>query len=146
LKQEIGDLQDFLGHHRPEWSAVRWISVEGLSDMHAIHALATKYDLHPLAVEDLLHPRQRPKVESYGGEDSEFLARLFIVTRVLQIKDGCLQHEQLSMFVGHHTVLTFQETRGEAWEPIRQRIKGEGFAPARQRCQLPGVFPAGRCG
>jgi magnesium transporter len=126
LIQEIDDLEDFVGHHRPEWSAVRWISVDGLSNMKAIHALATKYDLHPLAVEDLLHTRQRPKVESYGGEDSEFLARLFIVTRVLQIKDGRLQHEQLSIFVGHNTVLTFQETHSNVWEPIRQRIKAKG--------------------
>jgi len=124
--REIEDLEDFMTHHRPEWSAVRWISIVGLSDMNAVHALATKYDLHPLAVEDVLHAKQRPKVESYGGEESELLARLFIVTRMLHLKDGRLQHEQLSIFLGHNTVLTFQETSGEMWDPIRQRIKAKG--------------------
>jgi magnesium transporter len=124
--QHIEDLEDFLGHHRPKWSAVRWISIVSLSDMNAIHALATKYDLHPLAVEDVLHGRQRPKVESYGGEESEFMARLFIVTRMLYIKDERLQHEQLSVFLGHKTVLTFQDTRDDRWDPIRQRIKAKG--------------------
>jgi magnesium transporter len=124
--QAVEDLRDFLLHHRPEWSVVRWISVAGLSDMNAIHALATKYDLHPLAVEDVLHARHRPKVESYGGDESEFLARLFIVTRMLQIKDGLLQHEQLSIFLGHKTVLTFQAGGGEAWDLIRQRIRAKG--------------------
>jgi magnesium transporter len=81
--QEVDDLEHFLLQHRPDWSTVRWISVVGLSDMHALHALTTKYDLHPLAVEDVLHSRQRPKVESYGGEESELLARLFIVTQML---------------------------------------------------------------
>jgi magnesium transporter len=126
LLQAVDDLADFLSHHRPEWSVVRWISVAGLANLNAIHALATKYNLHPLAVEDLLHARQRPKVESYGGENHEFLARLFIVTRLLQIKDGCLQHEQLSIFVGHHTVLTFQEAHSEVWDPICQRINAKG--------------------
>jgi magnesium transporter len=126
LTQEIENLEDFVAHHRPEWSAVRWISIVGLSDMNAIHALATKYDLHPLAVEDVLHSSQRPKVESYGGEESEFLARLFIVTRMLQIKNGSLQHEQLSIFLGHKTVLTFQATREQRWELIRQRIRAKG--------------------
>ena len=126
LIQEIDDLEDFLEHHRPEWSAVRWISVDGLSNLNAIHALATKYDLHPLAVEDLLSSRQRPKVESYGGEDSEFQARLFIVTRMPEIKEGSLQDKQLSIFVGHNTILTFQESRSEVWDPIRQRIKAKG--------------------
>ncbi|HET9910452.1 MAG TPA: magnesium/cobalt transporter CorA [Anaerolineales bacterium] len=124
--QEVNDLEEFLTQHRPEWSAVRWISVVGLSDMNAIHALATKYDLHSLAVEDVLHARQHPKVESYGGEESEFLARLFIVTRMLHIQDGSLRHEQLSIFLGHKTVLTLQEGHGEDWDFIRQRIKAKG--------------------
>ena len=124
--QEIADLDDFVSHHRPEWSVVRWICVDGLSDRHAIHALATKYDLHPLAVEDLLHGTQRPKVDSYGGEGSEFLARMFIVARALSIKDGRLQHEQVSIFLGHNTILTFQENRSIEWNPIRQRIKARG--------------------
>jgi magnesium transporter len=124
--QEIQDLEHFLAHHRPEWSAVRWISLAGISDMNAIHALATKYDLHPLAVEDVLHARQRPKVESYGGEESEFQARLFIVTRMLYLKEGSLQHEQLSIFVGHKTVLTFQESSDDRWNLIRQRIQMKG--------------------
>ena len=126
LIQEVDDLEDFVAQHRPEWSAVRWISVVGLSDMNAIHVLATKYDLHPLAVEDVIHARQRPKIESYGGEESEFLARLFIVTRMLQLREGHLKHEQLSIFLGHRTVLTFQASGAERWDAIRQRIRAKG--------------------
>jgi hypothetical protein len=46
--QKIDSLDGFLIHHRPEWSAVRWISIAGLSDMDAIHTLVTKYDLHSI--------------------------------------------------------------------------------------------------
>jgi magnesium transporter len=122
----IDDLEGFMAQHRPEWSAVRWIRVVGLSDMNAVHALATKYDLHPLAIEDVLHARQRPKVESYGGAESEFLARMFIVTRMLRMQDDHLQHVQLSIFLGHNTVLTFQGSGGDEWDPIYQRIKAKG--------------------
>jgi magnesium transporter len=124
--QEIDHLGEFVEQHRPEWSTVRWINVAGLTDMNAIHALATKYNLHPLALEDLLHTDQRPKVDSYGGEESELQARLFIVARVLELKDGHLSHHQVSIFVGHKTVLTFQETRSREWESIRQRVKAKG--------------------
>ena len=124
--QEIEDIQEFVAQHRPEWSAVRWIRVVGLSDMSAIYALATKYDLHPLAIEDVLHARQRPKVESYGGDESELLARMFIVTRMLRIENDQLQHVQLSIFLGHSTVLTFQSTGGAEWDSIYQRIKAKG--------------------
>ncbi len=124
--KQISDLDDFIEHHRPDWSAVRWISVEGLSNLKAIQALAKKYDLHPLAVEDILHARQRPKIESYGGENSEYLARLFIVARTLKVREGVLKNEQLSMLVGHKTVLTFQQSPNELWNPIYQRIKEKG--------------------
>lgn len=124
--QEIDDLEEFVRQHRPAWTTVRWISVDGLSNRHAIQALATKYDLHPLAVEDMLQKTQRPKVEAYGGDESELKARLFIVTHALQIKDGRLHHEQVSIFLGHNTLLTFQENHSAEWDPIRQRIKAKG--------------------
>ena len=123
--QEIRDLEAFVGQHRQAWTVVRWISVDGL-DTHAIQVLATKYDLHPLAVEDMLQKTQRPKVEAYGGEDSEFMARLFIVTHALKIQEKRLQHEQVSIFLGHKTVLTFQAHRSTEWDAIRQRIKAKG--------------------
>jgi magnesium transporter len=126
LVQKIEDLGTFVQHHRPEWSLVRWISIVGLSDMDAIHALATKYQLHPLAVEDVVHARQRPKVDVYGGEESEFQARLFIVTRMLHIRNGVLADEQISIFLGHKTVLTFQAGQDDWWDPIRQRIRNKG--------------------
>src|SRR5215470_476012 len=59
LTREIDNLEEFLAQHRPEWSAVRWINVDGLSDMRAISAIAIKYDLHPLAIEDLLDMTHR---------------------------------------------------------------------------------------
>ena len=123
--QEIQDVAGFLAHHRPEWSRVRWINVEGLSDMKVIHALATKYELHPLAVEDLLHVTQRPKAEPYGGEDGELLARLFIVARSAELKDTVLTSEQISIFLGHKTILTFCERSSDLWDPVRQRIQAK---------------------
>jgi magnesium transporter len=124
--QEVQDVKAFLAAHRPEWSAVRWINVDGLSNMGVIDALVTKYELHPLAVEDLLHPRQRAKVEPYGGEDTGLPARLFIVARMLELEDERLVSDQISMFLGHRTVLTFQQEPGDVWDPIRQRIQARG--------------------
>lgn len=125
-EQEITDLSDFLGRHRPEWVTVRWINVDGLSDMGVVHALATKYELHPLAIEDLLDLSDRPKVEPYGDENSNLRARLFIVARVLERKDERLVSHQISMFLGHKTVLTFRETGGNVWEHVRQRLRIKG--------------------
>ena len=123
--EEVTDVGDFIARHRPEWSVVRWINVDGLTDLGVIRALAEKYHLHPLAIEDVLHLPQRPKVEAYE-EDGTYQARLFLIARELRLIDGSLHTEQISLFVGHRTVLTFQETPGDVWDPIRQRIRTAG--------------------
>lgn len=120
------DLDSFLLGHRREGTAVRWIDVAGLSDLKAIEALARKYELHPLAVEDLLNLETRPKVDAYAGGEPGLSARLFIVTRMLELKNDRLESEQISVFLGHKTVLTFQETPGDVWDPIRQRLNAKG--------------------
>ncbi len=127
--QEISALPDFeafLSCHRPYWSAVRWINVDGLANTRVLHGLATKYDLHPLAIEDLLHPRQRAKLDVYGGEETGIQARLFIVVRMLELQGERLVSDQVSMFLGHNTLLTFQQEPGDVWDPIRQRIQNKG--------------------
>jgi magnesium transporter len=126
LTQEITDMADFLSHHRPEWCAVRWINVDRLSDMGAIHALAEKYELHPLAIEDMLHVSQRPKIEAYGGEETEIRARLFVVSRNPFLTEGRLHHSQVSIFLGHNTVLTFHQAPSDVWDPILVRLKSKG--------------------
>ncbi len=126
VEQQIDNLADFLGRHRPEWVAVRWINVDGLSDMDGIHALATKYELHPLAVEDLLDLNDRPKVEPYGDDDGALRARLFIVARTLELADSRLASRQISFFLGHNTVLTFRETPSAVWDHLRQRLRTKG--------------------
>ena len=123
---EVRDLTAFLAEHRPGWSAVRWIDVAGLSDLGVVEALARKYHLHPLAVEDVLHVGQRPKCEAYPTQ-GEYQARLFVVARVAGLVDGQLREEQVSLFVGHATVLTFRERdEGELWAPIRHRLAVAG--------------------
>lgn len=118
------DLESFLSAHRPDWTAVRWINVDGLSDLAAIDALARKYELHPLAVEDVLNVSTRTKVDSYGGDGAN--ARLFLTARMIELKEGRVDTEQISIFLGHKTVLTFQETPGDVWDPLRQRLNSPG--------------------
>lgn len=128
--QKVDDLEDFIIQHRPEWASVRWINVDGLTDLDVIKAFAEKYDLHPLAIEDVLHIPQRPKVETYPAH-GEVHGRIFLITRMLQFEDdgtthGHLNGEQISFFLGRKTLITFQETPGDIWDPIRNRIKTKG--------------------
>ncbi|OJA15774.1 hypothetical protein AZE42_10296 [Rhizopogon vesiculosus] len=60
-------LSDEGSSRREPWAKVRWINVCGIS-WDVMSALALKYDLHPLALEDVLHKRghTRSKTDYYG--------------------------------------------------------------------------------
>lgn len=60
----LEDFQEFFEYDRPKWAEVRWINVDGLN-WPCIKLLATKYNLHRLAIEDLLSV-QRTKMDLYS--------------------------------------------------------------------------------
>jgi magnesium transporter len=123
--QDVSDIDDFLAHHRPSWSRVRWIDVVGLEQMDVIQAIAVKYQLHPLAVEDVLHTVERPKAEDFPASEDQ-PGRLFVVARAIEQREGRLHSEQVSLFLGRTTLLSFQGAPRSDLERIRQRIEVPG--------------------
>ena len=97
---------------------ITWINVDGLHDVSVIEKLGLHYGIHPLLLEDILHPAQRPKAE-------DFQNYVYIVLRMLTAdgEDGAIVSEQVSIVVGDNFVITFQETPGDVFDPIRDRIR-----------------------
>ena len=85
---------------RTEHSVV-WLDVVGLGDAERIAAVGKVFELHPLALEDVVHTHQRPKVEEYGDH-------CFLVLR-LPRRAAELTTEQVSLFLGDGWVVTFRE-------------------------------------
>lgn len=124
-RRDIDDLPGFVGPHRPDWSKVRWINVAGGNREDVLALFAQKYSLHPLAVEDILTGSQRPKVEDYPAS-AEAPGRLFIVARLADLQDGALRTDQVNLFLGRSTLLTFQEHANGVFEPIYRRLEYAG--------------------
>jgi magnesium transporter len=115
---EPTDLHVLLNAPRPDWCRVRWINIDGLHP-YVVNQLRLRFGFHTLAAEDVLRVPQRPKLETFEGH-------LFIVARMLTLNEGTLASEQVSFFLFKDTLITFQETEGDIWEPIRQRIQKPG--------------------
>jgi magnesium transporter len=96
-------------------SPVTWVDVQGLGDAETITRLGEIFQLHPLALEDVVNTHQRPKVEDYG----QFL---FIVVRMI-VPGERLDTEQVSLFLGRNFVVTFQERPGDCLDPVRKRLR-----------------------
>ena len=45
---------------------ITWINIDGIHDVELIEKLGTKFNFHPLLLEDLVNTSQRPKMEDFG--------------------------------------------------------------------------------
>ncbi len=93
---------------------VLWLNVDGLGSAETVQAIGELFGLHPLTLEDVLHTRQRPKLEDYDDH-------LFIILLMAAYHDR-LVTEQVSLFLGDSFVITFQERPGDCFETIRRRL------------------------
>lgn len=113
-------LAELLPHR--DTGTVTWIDIDGLHDTELLRGLGDHFGFHPLVLEDVVNTHQRPKLEDYGGY-------LYIVVRMLSYDAGRreLGNEQVSLLLGPNYVFSLQESRGDVFEPVRERIRnGKG--------------------
>ncbi len=114
----VADIPDF-----PDDGKVRWIEMNGLGDTDELKALGQRFNLHPLALEDVFHTGQRPKMEPYDQH-------LFIVAQMIyRDRERQLCGEQVSIFLGPNFLVSIQEEDDiDTFQPVRERIRsGRGF-------------------
>jgi len=99
---------------------VSWVDVQGLGDETTLRQIAELFEIHPLALEDVVHTHQRPKTESYPHHQ-------FVVLRMPNVEaDSRLDLEQMSIFLAKNHVLTVQERYEDDFGPVRDRIRRGG--------------------
>jgi magnesium transporter len=115
-ERSVTDKKELVAHLDNQ--RVTWINIDGLGDVEVLRALGTHFNLHPLALEDVLATGQRPKVEQYDGY-------LFIIVQMLYLNDDKqMCGEQVSMFLGKNFLITLQEEADfDVFEPVRNRIR-----------------------
>ncbi len=84
-------------------SAAAWVDVLA-PDLETMDRLASEFGLHPLAVEDVLHYPQRPKVDLEDGA-------VFVVWVVPELRDGRLISHELDVFVGPRSLITAHQSQ-----------------------------------
>jgi magnesium transporter len=107
-----------------EWPVV-WLDCVGLADIELISDIGRIFGLHTLALEDTVNTGQRAKVDFF--EDHAFV--------ILRMIDDAAEHryEQISIFFGENFVITFQERRGDPFNPVRKRIEVSNPSRLRSR-------------
>lgn len=92
-----------------------WVDLRGLADLDLLQAVAEEFEIHPLALEDVVNVPQRPKEVHYASNQQ-------IVLQML-VPHHVKQFEQLSLFVGEGWVVTIQERYEDDFDGVRQRLR-----------------------
>jgi magnesium transporter len=101
---------------------VLWVNVDGLHDTALLERLGGAVGFHPLAMEDVAHVGQRPKLEEYDEH-------LFLLVHMLSLDEEPRRiiDEQVSVMVGPGYLFSFQEASGDVFDPVRERLRaGKG--------------------
>lgn len=98
-----------------------WINIDGVHDVEIMEKIQNHFNIHPLAMEDILHTTQRPKIDEYDEN-------LFIVIRmfVYDQENRELKNEQVSIIMSKNYLITFLEDPGDVFDPVRERIRKTG--------------------
>lgn len=116
VKLEIERPEDCAAYLDTE--SITWVDIRGLGGEEIWEKLGQVFNLHYLALEDIIHVPQRPKVEEYENQ-------LVIIARMVTLReDGrSLVSEQISLVLGEHYLLTVQEEPYyDCLEFVRERI------------------------
>lgn len=99
---------------------IKWINIDGLSDINIIEKIGDEFGIHQLILEDILTTEQRPKIEDFGNH-------IYTVLRMLSYEADRINSEQVSLVLGKNFLITFQESVGDVFDPVRERLrKGKG--------------------
>lgn len=104
-----------------------WIDIRGLTDTALIEQIGNDFQVHALALEDVLNTHQRAKLDEYDNG-------LFFVLHNLRLDPEHLDlnSEQISLFAGKNVVISFQEDPDDDFFAVRKRAR-EGVGRLRKK-------------
>lgn len=114
------ELSDFRKSLSVPSTTVKWINIDGIHRVDILEEIGKAFDLHDLVLEDILNTAQRPKIEDYGGY-------VYIVAKMLYLDEatGETVPEQVSIVLGNHFVLSFQEEGRDVFDTVRVRLRNQ---------------------
>ncbi len=97
---------------------VTWVNIDGLQDVGLVERIGKEFNIHPLVLEDILMVGQRPKYQ-------DFEQYVFVALKMLMLnEDGTeINSEQVSLIINSNFVISFQETIGDVFNPIREHLR-----------------------
>lgn len=97
---------------------VTWFNVDGIHNVATMHEIAHGFKLDKLILSEVMNTHGRPTVQ-------EFDNGIFLSIKMLQHdpETDQIAVEHLSIILMRSILISFQERKGDVFEPIRERIR-----------------------
>jgi magnesium transporter len=102
--------------HLNTTTQVNWLNVVGVNQTSLLNEISNSYGIHPLVMEDILHTRQRPKVEIYTDY-------LFVTLRIFSEQNLRLKSQQVSFILKNNLLISVLEQDTSVFDAVLHRIK-----------------------
>ncbi|MCB9252345.1 MAG: magnesium/cobalt transporter CorA [Flavobacteriales bacterium] len=99
-------------------NSVTWLNIDGIHNPEIMESIALGYDIDKMMLADVMNTSARPRV-------FENDTCMFISIKMLQqnSEKDPVEVENLSLIFSEKFILSFQEKKGDVFEPIRERIR-----------------------
>lgn len=117
LKEDVIKAVDEVLEYKSK-NSVTWFNIDGLHNTEVMEAIARAFDFDNLVMAEVMDTQARPKV-------LEFDNCIFVSIKMMQQDpDSALIYvENLSLILTDTVLISFQERKGDVFEPVRERIR-----------------------
>jgi len=126
VEKEIDDISHLDTRHDDE--TITWLNIDGIHDTDLIESVGQKFKLDAMVLEDIVNTKHRPKAEEHENY-------IFVTLKTLNFLENRkdIEIDQLSLVLGRHWLITFQEGGSDAFENLKKRIRNaQGHLPKKE--------------
>lgn len=96
--------------------SIQWINITGLNDSKVLKDIGEKFTIDKYVLEDIIQVSRHSKIETFNNY-------IFAIYKMLYLKGKEVVHEHVSIIKSDTTLITFQETKGDVFDNVRNRIE-----------------------
>jgi magnesium transporter len=93
-----------------------WLNVYGLDNVKLMESISAAFSIDSLILSDVMNPTTRPKVQILDSS-------IYLNIRMIVQDKSVLSMDNLSIIISNNILISFQEQKGNFFEPIRDRIR-----------------------
>lgn len=101
-----------------EKKSITWLNMDGLHDLKLLEEIGAEFELENFILANVLEVNLRPMVHEYNN-------CIYLSLKMLRIDNdtNVISAENFSMVFNDSILISFQEKKGDVFNPIRERIR-----------------------